>query len=55
MLGATNADAIFAKKASLDHTVYIRCDSPKEERAKHAVLLKERWKLINNGTNRRDR
>ena len=54
MLRACDVTAVLANKSQLDNTIRIRRDLPRVVRAKQAVLMKERWKLIESGIERRD-
>ena len=54
LLRATDVSAILANKSSLDKSIRVRRDLPKDIRMKQVILLKERWKLINSGTDRKD-
>ena len=49
LLRASDVDTIIATKASLDSSVHVSRDLPKEVRAKQAVLRKEKQKLISAG------
>ena len=48
-----DANAILANKAALSPPIFIKPDMSLAERAKESLLLKERWKLIQAGYDRR--
>ena len=41
-------------KSSLVHSIYIRPDMTREARISLSILMKERWKLIKSGGDRKD-
>lgn len=51
---SADAYSVLAKKSSLSHPIFIRPDMTREERISHSILMKERWKLIESGVNRKD-
>lgn len=54
LLRASDVDAILARKLSLNRNIHIRRDLSRDAGAKQAVLMKERWKLISSGVDRKD-
>ena len=53
-LRVADVTSILKSKTQLKSPVYVKPDLPPEEQAKQSLLLKERWLLIQKGTDRRD-
>ena len=49
-----DVSSILSKRSKLSHPYYIKADMSYEERKQESVLLKERWSLIQAGTDRKD-
>ena len=51
---SADVSSILSKRGSLNKPISIKPDLSLEDRRLEAILLKERWSLIQSGTNRRD-
>ena len=54
MIRASDVTAVLTRKSSLDRSIYIRRDLPREVRVGQAVLRKERRRLIDSGVHYSD-
>ena len=48
-----DAEAVLSKRSSFHAPIVIKQDLTKEERLIESILLRERWNLVQNGTDRK--